>query len=257
MHPITSEAISFCYPCRVQVESLVYPSYDAPLIEAYGGRFESAFVSLHPFVSVPARLAWKATKQYPSDEQISSHGAKVTWAHVTAETGLSTIAKLNQALLTSIRSLKDDFCDFPARDALQSFLESGSIWMPGEGRFEPLLQDDFLAAFETAGHNELIFVPEFPAVDPLQRIDLRKLRAREVTFPSRGSLVAPDTTFLLTVDWDSFFTLFYGPHGFLTQVASQRKLEGFFATQTTEHSWYNYSLGCSIITLSPDSWATG
>jgi Protein of unknown function (DUF2711) len=262
VRPGTFNAIAFCYPFFVQVESLVYaplvyPPYDAPLIEAYGGLFESVCVILHPFVSVPDHLAWKATKQYPSDEQIASLGAKCTWASVGAQTGLSTLAKLNQALLTSIRSLKDEFCDFTAGDALNRFLESDSIWMPGEGRFEPLLQDDFLAAFETAGHEELIFVPEFPTIDPVQHIDIRKLAAREVSFPSRGSLVAPDASFLLTVDWDSFFTLFYGPHDFLTQVASRRQLEGFFATPTTEHRWFNYSLGCSIVTISPEVWTTG
>jgi hypothetical protein len=240
----------------VQVESLVYPSYDAPLVEAYGGSFESVCVLLHPFVGVPSHLSWKETKHYPSDVQILSVGEKCTWAHVAAQTGLSTIAKLNQALLTSIRSLSDEFCDFPASAALQSFLESASIWMPSEGRFEPLLQNDFLAAFEAAGHDELIFVPEFPAVDPVQRIDLRKLASRQVAFPSRGSLVAPDASFLLTVDWDSFFTLFYGPHEFLTRVVSLRQLEGFLANATTEHAWYNYSLGCSIVTLSPDAWTT-
>ena len=240
----------------MQVESLVYPPYDAPLVEAYGGRFESVFVLLHPFVGVPAHLSWKSTKKYPSDEQIVSLGAKCTWAHVAAQTGLDTIAKLNQALLTSIRALNDEFCDFPASTALDSFLGSESIWMPTEGRFEPLLQNDFLAAFETAGHSELIFVPEFPAVDPIQHIDLLKLKSREVPFPSRGSLVAPDASFLFTVDWDSSFTLFYGSHEFVTQVVAQHQLEGFFAGPTTEHAWYNYSLGCSIVTLSPDAWTT-
>jgi len=241
----------------VQVESFVYPPYDAPLIEAYGARFESACVILHPFVGVPGHLAWKTTKQYPSDEQIVSLGAKCTWAHVAAQTGLGTLAKLNQALLTSIRSFKDEFCDFTASDTLNGFLESTPVWMPGEGRFEPLLQNDFLAAFTTAGHDELVFVPEFPSVDPVQHIDIRKLATREVAFPSRGTLVAPDASFLLTVDWDSFFTLFYGSHAFLTQVASQRQLEGFFATPTTEHRWFNYALGCSIVTISPEAWTAG
>jgi hypothetical protein len=238
----------------VHVESLLYPPYDAPLVDAYGGRFESVCVLLHPFAGVPGHLSWKETKHYPSDEQIVSFGAKCSWAHVATQTGLSTIAKLNQALLTSIRSLNDEFCDFRASTALHSFLESTSIWMPSEGRFEPLLQDDFLAVFETAGHDELIFVPEFPAVDPVQHIDVHKLASREVPFPSRGSLVAPDMSFLLTVDWDSFFTLFYGSQEFLTHVVGLRQLEGFYAGPTTEHAWYNYSLGCSIVTLSPDAW---
>jgi Protein of unknown function (DUF2711) len=243
--------------CCVLYESLIYPPYDEPLLSAYDGQFESVYVVLHPFVCVPDELSWKATKKYPSDEQILNSGAKCTWAHVAAETGLGTCAKLNQALLTSIGSINDDLCDYAACDALKSFLESSSVWMPGEGRFEPLLQTDFLNVFEAAGRGELISVPEFPNVDPVQRLNVSRLKSREETIPNRGSMTALDSSFLLTVDWDSFFTLFYGPREFLTKVVHRHNLEGFFATPTTEHSWFNYSFGCSAVTIYPDSWVVG
>ena len=73
------------------------------------------------------------------------------WAEVAHATGLGTCAKVNQALLTSIGSIDEDLRDYAASGALKSFLESESVWMPGEGRFEPLLQMDFLDAFEAAG----------------------------------------------------------------------------------------------------------
>jgi hypothetical protein len=223
-------------------------------MDAYGGRFESVYVILHPFVIVPDNLAWKATKQYPRDEQILSLGAKSPWSHVAAQTGLRTCSKLNQALLTSTRSIAPELCDFPAGNALQSFLRTQSVWMPGEGRFEPLLQMDFLHAFEAAGQEELVFAPEFPHVDPIQLLNVSGLRNRKEAFPSRGALVAPDESFLLTVDWDSFFTLFYSNRVFVTEVVRQQNLEGFFATPTTEHFWFNYSLGCCVVTLAPDGW---
>ncbi len=243
--------------CPVLYDRLVYPAYDAPLMEAYDGAFESVYVILHPFVSVPDELAWKTTRQYPGDEQILRGGAKVTWAEVASKTRLGTCAKLNQALLTSIGSISEDLCDHAASGALKSFLETEPVWMPGEGRFEPLLQMDFLNAFEAAGRGELIFVPEFPKADPVERLNVPRLRSRELPFPSRGTLAALDASFLLTVDWDSFFTLFYGPHDFLSEVVRRNNIEGFFATPTTEHSWFNYSLGCSAVTIYPDSWVIG
>jgi hypothetical protein len=238
----------------VEYESYLYPPYDAPLVDAYGGRFESLYVILHTFVSVPDHLAWKATKQYPGDDQILTHGAKCAWAHVAAKTGLHDCAKLNQALLTSIGAIAEELRDYPARDSLQSFLESEPIWMPEEGRFEPLLQKDFLDVFEAAGRQELIYVPEFPQADPIRQLNLPMLRNREDSFPSRGTLMDRDATFLFTVDWDSFFTLFYGPREFISDVVSKQNLEGFFATPTTEHNWFNYSLGCCVVTLAPDGW---
>jgi hypothetical protein len=238
----------------VRYERYTYPPYDAPLMDAYGGVFESVYVILHPFVSVPGDLAWKATKAYPSDEEIRRFGAKCTWARVAAETGLHTCSKVNQALLTSIRAIGEELCDYQASSVLHSFLESESIWMPGEGRFEPLLHMVFLEIFEAKGQTDLIFVPEFPSTDPVEWLSVERLRSREDTFPNRGTLVAPDESFLLTVDWDSFFTLFFGPRAFLCEMVRRHHLEGFFATPATEHFWFNYSLGCSIVTIAPDGW---
>lgn len=225
-------------------------------MDAYGSQFESLFVILHPFVSVPEHLAWKVTKKYPTDEQILGLGTKCSWASVATQTGIDTCAHLNQALLTSIGAVKEELRDYPARDLLQRYLQSETVWMPNEGCFEPLLQMNYLNAFAAAGHEELIFVPEFPSVDPVQRLNISRLRNRQYPFPFRGTLVAPDESFLLTVDWDSFFTLFYGPREFVAKVACQQNLEGFFATPTTEHFWFNYSLGCCVVTLAPEVWAS-
>src|SRR5271166_1632559 len=225
-------------------------------MDAYGAQFESLFVILHPFVNVPKQLAWKVTKKYPADEQVLRLGAKFPWASVAAQTGIDNCARLNQAMLTSTRAIAPELCDFQAGNALQSFLQSGSIWMPGSGAFEPLLQMDYLSVFAAAGHEELIFVPEFPGVDPVQRLDISRLKNHQEPFPYRGTLAAPDKSFLLTVDWDSFFTLFYGPREFVAELARQQNLEGFFATPTTEHFWFNYSLGCCVVTLAPEVWAS-
>lgn len=225
-------------------------------MEAYGGAFECVFVVLHPFVRVPAEMAWSATHQYPGDGEIAAHGTKVAWTEVEAHTNLKSCARINQALLTSIGSLADHLADPAGRDQLQRFLESEPIWMPTEGRFEPLLQPDFLHIFAEAGAEEMIFVPEFPHSDPVVRLPLEDLRDGAMPFPARGSLLAPDHSFLFTVDWDSFFTLFYGSRAFVTRVAAGLNLEGFFATANTEHAWFNYSFGCATVTLSPEHWQT-
>lgn len=236
------------------LEQFTYPSYEVPLLDAYDRRFESVYVVLHPFVCVPEGLAWTATRQYPTDEQILASGVKCAWSQVAARVGSGNCARLNQALLTATGSLIDYLCDYPGRDALQALLQSEPVWMPGQGAFESLLQADFLAAFQAAGHGELTFVPEFPNTDPMETIRIGELLERERAFPGRGSLVAPDASYLFTVDWDSFFTLFYGARGFIQNFVRTRKLEGFFAAPTTEHNWFNYSMGCATVTVSPEDW---
>lgn len=240
----------------MQFDGYVYPSCEEPLLEAYGGRFESVYVVLHPFIRMPEEFSWRVTRKYPGDEQIVGHGTKCLWSEVAALTGLGACARLNQALLTSIGTLVDHLADFPGRDTLRGFLESSAVWMPVEGRFEPLLYPDILHAFDCAGLKELVYVPEIPEEDPIQRLSVRGLKDGRVGFPQlSGSLVAPDESFLFTVDWDSFFTLFYGSRAFVRRVVRDRNIEGFFAGSTTEHAWYNYTFGCATVTVSPEHWS--
>ena len=42
----------------------------------------------------------------------------------------------------------------------------------------------------------------------------------------------------------------------MAEVVRRNSLEGFFATPTTEHTWFNYSFGCSAVTIYPDSWVS-
>jgi hypothetical protein len=238
----------------VQPQEFTYPPYSAPLAEAYGGAFESVFIVLHPFVRVPASLAWRATHNYPADAEIAAHGQKCPWSEVAEYTGINSCARINQALLTSIGSLDVTLADPAAAGALKEFLLSKEIWMPAEGRFEPLLRSDFLHAFALAGAKQLLFVPEFPATDPVVALSIAGLRNGSIPFPSRGTLLAPDHSFLFTVDWDSFFTLFYGPRVFIAHAAATLNMEGFFASPNTGHAWFNYSFGCATVTLSPEHW---
>ena len=238
----------------MRFEDFVYPPYGMSLAEAYGGRFESAFVVLHPFIRMPEQMAWKITRQYPDDRQITAIGTRYRWADVGIETALSSCARINQALLTSTGALKGDMAYPYGSDVLRHYLESGAVWMPSEGRFEPLLQQDFVRVFEAAAMEELVFVPEFADAQPVVRLSIAELQDGSIPFPVCGTLLAPDASFLFTVDWDSFFTLFYGSRAFIEEVTRSLRVEGFFATGNTEHAWWNYSMGCATVTVSPEDW---
>jgi len=237
-----------------QYREFVYPAYGTPLMESYDRRFEAVLILLHPFIRVPEHLAWSATRRYPTDAEIVANGLPCTWSEVARDTRLNACARLNQALLTATGSLTGELADREGRDSLQHYLESHSIWMPAQGRFEPLLQGDLLRLFVSAGCDCLIHVPEFPDHDPIVSHPVSGLQEGSSKFPGCGTLVAPDASFLLTVEWDSFFTLFYGAREFLSEIAAERRLEGFFASGNTEHAWFNYSMGCATVTVSPEHW---
>jgi hypothetical protein len=179
----------------------------------------------------------------------------VTWTEVAAQSGLGNCARLAAALLTSIQAIGAELSDPAAARQLAEYLTGGRVWMPVEGRFEPLLRGAFLDAFERAGCREMVYVPEFPGADPVERLEVAALRAGRAAFPAAaGTLAAPDARFLFTVDWESFFTLFYGPRALVEQVARRNNLEGFFCTPTTEHLWFHYAMGCATVTVTPEVW---
>jgi len=205
---------------------------------------------------MPELFAWSVTRKYPEDADILLHGTPFKWSEVSQQAGLVSCARINQALLTATGSLSGDLADVPGRNALQNFLQSGPVWMPTEGRFEPLLQSRVLHIFESAGCEEILHVPEFPDRDPISFLATADLRDGSILFPGGGTLLAPDASFLFTVDWESFFTLFYGERNFIARYVRELGLEGFFATENTDHAWFNYSLGCATVTLSPEHWQT-
>lgn len=244
------------YAQRVREEEFTYPPYETPLAQAYGGLFEAAFIVLHPFIEMPAEFAWQVRPDYPSDAEILTYGSPCGWTEVERQAGLSSCARINQALLTATGSLTGDLADIAGRELLRGFLQQESVWMPSQGRFEPLLQRKFLRVFANAGWRELVFVPEFPQASPVVRLEIDGLLDGSIPFPGCGTLLGPDHSFLFTVDWDSFFTLFYGAREFVRRMAQEQRLEGFFATANTDHAWFNYSMGCATVTLSPEHWQT-
>jgi hypothetical protein len=221
-------------------ERFTYPSYEAPLLSAYDCRFECAYAVLHPFLQIPESVA-EFVVHYPTNEQIVTGGQKYRWSRVANQANLKSYSEVNHGLLSAILALKPEFQNAVALEALKKFLDrTRNVSIPSEGGFPILLRQDIVFAFQAANAEELIFVPEFPDMDPIQH-----LRVADVSMtygqsiPARGTLLAPDESFLLTVDWDSFFTLFYGPRSFVHEVVEHRELEGFFVAASNHHGWYS------------------
>jgi hypothetical protein len=219
-----------------------YPSYEDPLATAYGGIFECAFVLLHPFTDVTEDDC-PPQGQHSNINPPMSSGVYQTWASVNTGIGFQDYAKLNQALLTLIRAIRAEFCDFAACEKLESFLKLNAIWEPRKGSFDFLVLRPLLSAFECEGIKELIYIPEIQDDNhPIQSLSIATLLQGEEPPFFTGSLVAPDASFLLAVDWDSFFTLFFGSQKFVTDLVTQRSLEGFLINPTTSHFWFHEAL---------------
>ena len=224
------------------MQPFTYPSYEEPLLSAYEGRYECCYVLLHPFVRISAPAA-ASVISYPTDEQIASSGEKYKWRDVAMEANLQTYCEVNHGLLSLILALKDEFQNESAANAIRKVIDPDrSVWIPAAGCFPALLQPDILSAFEAAHSDEMVYVPEFPDAHPIQTLKITDLgNFGRATFPYRGTLLPADESFLFTVDWDSFFTLLYGPRSFVTKFVESPHPEGFFLTPSTRHHWWRES----------------
>ena len=219
-------------------EAFTYPHYNFPLLEAFDGKYECIFVIFHPFIRLPESISMKL-QEYPSDEIITKHGKRINWSWIAKQARLTDCSKVNHALLTSIKALKQQYCDENSFARLNQLLDTHPIWYPTEGQFEPILHKVFKNAFQLVKAQKVIYVPEFPSIDSVEYYDIHEFVDIKITeFPSRGTLISSNSNLLFTVDWDSFFTLCYGNREQLTLILERNNLEGFFAGKTHSHWWY-------------------
>lgn len=215
-----------------------YPKYETPLLQAYGGRFSTAFVALHPFFRMPASVDWEpidSSTDYPDDPYIRQYGQPVYWQTIMEGIGCEDLRQFYIGMRTSIAALKLDYADKAMARLISEYIEPADIWYPNEGEIAPLLVEPIAQYISHNQTDEMLYLAEFekePEVlsvkAVIQRCDERWLR---------GSLFDVNITRLVTVDWDDFFTVFYGSSSELVSFLEKHPLEGFFCDDQTLHTW--------------------
>lgn len=244
--------------------SLRYPPYDTPFIEWYEGIYETVFIAFHPFIRLGAmpmvepwiirsdeeKVVWhgrsvgreRVTRNptYPKGEVILTLGQLVRWKDVVETLDFGGIRDVNNGLLTWIRALKVELEDKIAASLLEDYCMGAGVWPPTEGEFQPLMWPALLTAFDLAGETVICGMDEFggnvlekPRSEFGAAADLDSI----VSVVDHGSLFPPSKSFLITVDWDSFFTLICGRRAFVERLVSDEGLEGFFCERATTHYW--------------------
>lgn len=215
-----------------------YPRYESSLLHAYSGRFEAAFIALHPFFRMPTSIAWEPIDQnsnYPDNPYVRRYGQPVYWQTIMQGIGCDDLRRFYIGMLTSIIALMPEAWDREIATLTRTYIEQANIYSPDEGFIEPLLIEPIAHYVSHEKTDEIFYLAEF-AEEPeilsveevIQKCDERWLR---------GSLFDVNITRLVTVDWDDFFTIIYGSRNELTAFLKQHHLEGFFCDDHTQHEW--------------------
>ncbi len=251
---------------------ITYPDYDVPILEWYDGIFDSVYVALHPFHRIeghhPNQFDYQtavhdATKL--STEEVTEminrprppdgrdghalylslakrDAVPVNWCNVGESVALPDLAATNRALLTTILALKKQFADREGALKLESYCEREELFMPTEGRFQPIMEAGFGTMFRRANLGEVIIADEF--YEKTKTVTIESLEDRMSSdleaAPFFAKKIYPaDMRSLVVVDWDSFFILVCAGRDLMENMKPEDFFEGFYCTPATRHDWWN------------------
>lgn len=220
---------------------LGYPNHQIPLLQAYGGRFDAAFVALHPFFRMPDsdhREPVNLIRDYPDNSYIRRHGQPVYWQTVMQAIGCDDLRRFYIGMRTSILALNQEYEDREIAGLIVEYTEQADIFHPTEGMMEPLLIEPISQISQYISHeqtDEIFYLAEIEKEPKVLSVEAAIQECDERWL--RGSLFDVNVTRLATVDWDDFFTVIYGSSDELASLLESTPLEGFFCDGETLHTW--------------------
>jgi hypothetical protein len=180
---------------------------------------------------------------WPEIREIEKRNARqVSWEQVRERAGFADLATVNHALLTGIGALREKYSDPAADERLRAFCDATKIDRPTEGDVEPLMEEGIIELFRRARLDRVEHISEFG--DKTAELAVSALPDAWQDFEMRrASLCALDRSLLVTIHWDSFFTLITGTPARLAAADPATLFEGFWCKPTTSHHWWKERAG--------------
>lgn len=176
--------------------------------------------------------------EYPEDEAIFENAEIVSWKEVKIGANFKDDAELYKALKTSIGSYRKVFERVNLREKLNDFTEKEKIFHPSEGNFEVLSKIEIYNALKSLGKNKIVVIDEF--YENEKELNLNFISLKEFVEKVEATdyyIYAKDKSVLFTIEWDSFFYLICSDKKTIDEVLRKSKIEGFFCTNKTKHTW--------------------
>jgi len=210
---------------------------DQSILEFYKGKYESVFIVLHPFFQVinPNKIDFEK-EEYPNKKQISKHCKKLTWEEVMKLSKIENIRKLDIALRNSIMGLKEVHKDDFSLNKMIETCDKNNIHQPNEGSFAELLIDPILTAILSLGHKWIYIGDEFGTERKLLFVE-DVIDNTETIGEWYKNIFTPKNEILLSVHWDSHFSLLCSKRNLIDEILKETELEGFHCDEKTEIYW--------------------
>jgi hypothetical protein len=263
-------------PTNEPEQRIFGPPDDQAILPWYDGAYSRAFIALHPFFSIegldPAtcsygslvleaddrpeglglidwmdrkeaeRRAGKELDEGALDDIAKQFGSAIRWKTMCARADIVDHRALNQALRTGIGGLRAEFTDHPADARLSDCSARERIFRPTAGMLSPLMERGLVDLFRRANLGDIVMGDEFGEQEQVVNVSAldiatswRTSPSLPVTFPRR--LFAPDRSLLVSVHWDSFFTIILATDERWAGTRIGDFFEGFWASAETSIGW--------------------
>lgn len=248
-----------------------YPPEEEAILKWWENCYEAAYVAFHPFFRIEgwlpkdyehgtkiidARSSAVSTEQlFEELNSTKSEGERqrheqfyddwrlraktVSWRDVATRSGIRSETDLNVALLTNILALGEQYSNEIDAKKLADWCTENDVFMPTEGEVQPTLVKAMGDLFQKLGRDEIWLGDEFDDNRTTVSVSDFLLDKFGPDFFVRNIFDGSNQA-LVTVHWDSFFTLFCGPRLIIEEVVQQNGLEGFFCDEYTSHDWWSH-----------------
>ena len=247
----------------------LYPDEETPVLKHYS-EFDNVYIGLLPFFkldkencdtnsskkTIPIEEARKkdkifekignhsnvtiysSNKCYPTDEEISQNGKKVTWNEIIQNTKLNDHKEMNKALMTSIGAFKKKLQREDLLEILNQYTEKENIWHPAEGAFDFFSKSSIYDILKSNGITDIEVEDEF--YENKKTIDLNDLTQSDFCEKidiKDYYIYDKDKSILFAISWDYFFFFIAIKERVFLKKSIETNFEGFWADEKSSHLW--------------------
>jgi len=247
----------------------LYPDEETPVLKHYS-EFDSVYVGLLPFFKLEKEhcdtnsskkvisleearkkdeifekienysnmTIYSSNECYPTDEEITQYGQKITWNEVIQNTKLNDYKELNKALMTSIGAFKKKLERQELLKVLNQYSDKNNIWHPTEGTFDFFTKSSIFELLTLTGIKEVVVEDEF--YESKKTIDLTNINkidfCEKVGFKDYY-IYDKNKSILFAISWDYFFYFAAINDKVFSKKSIESNLEGFWADEKCSHLW--------------------
>lgn len=213
-------------------------NYEEFILDFYKGFYEAVYVIFNPFMRVSESKKYlfnnDCLELLPSSSEIVKISKVLTYDEVIKFSRFESSEEIDWALKSSIGALKTKYKNEDLLSELSNLYEKYNIIEPNEGIICSSVQEKVIKSLAWFGYTNFHIYNEFD--EDYKKINISNIKNYEL-IGYAGSLVDAKREILLTIHWDSHFSLLCSSKQMVDKIVEHSNLDGFYCNNSTRLGW--------------------